>query len=134
MTLADQARKIPGVAAAESALTGMRATEHDLPIDDYDKQNTRDIVAKLPTVSQHELRVIGAYETKHKNRVTVSDEIARLAGVEPWPDYDEQNVADITAVLADHDAQTARNLGSYERKHKDRAGVLEAVASRIAGK
>ena len=40
-------REIPGVAAAEGALTGAVATAQDLPIADYDKQTAHDIAAKL---------------------------------------------------------------------------------------
>jgi hypothetical protein len=39
MSIADKARRVPGVAAAEGAVTGAFATEDDLPINDYDKQN-----------------------------------------------------------------------------------------------
>jgi hypothetical protein len=134
MTLADQARKIPGVAAAESALTGVLTTEYDLPIADYDKQTAHHVVAKLTTVSQHELRMIAAYEAKHENRVTILDRIAALTAIEPWAGYDEQTVADITAALAGHDPQTARVVGVYETRHKDRAGVREAVVRHTAGK
>jgi hypothetical protein len=134
MTLADQARKIPVVAAAASALTGVLTHEGDLPIADYDKQNADDIVAKLTTVSQHELRTIGAYEAKHQNRVTITDRIAALTHVEPWAGYDEQTVADIVTALAHRDAETTRSVGTYERAHKDRTGVLDAVHSHTAGK
>jgi hypothetical protein len=121
------------VATVENAITGVLTAEQDLPIADYDKQNAHDIVARLKTVSQYELRMIGAYEAKHENRVTITDRVAALTGVEPWSGYDEQNVADVTAALADHDAHTARKVSSYERGHKDRAGVLEAVESHTAG-
>ena len=47
MSIADKARKIPGVAAAEGALTGAVATAQDVPIADYDKQTADDIAAKL---------------------------------------------------------------------------------------
>jgi hypothetical protein len=134
MTLADQARKIPGVTAIEGAVTGVLTSEKDLPIADYDKQTAHDIVAQLKTVSQRELRLIGAYEAKHENRVTITNRITALTGVEPWSGYDKQNVAGITAALAGHDAQTARNAGSYERGHRDRAGVLEAVEGHTARK
>jgi hypothetical protein len=38
MSIADQAHKVPGVAAVEGAVTGPVATEQDPPIADYDKQ------------------------------------------------------------------------------------------------
>src|SRR5512144_2852043 len=92
MSIADKARKIPGVAAAEGAVTGAIATEQDLPIADYDKQTADDIASKLKGFSQRELRMIGAYEIKHNNRATITDRIAKLTGEEPWSGYDEQSV------------------------------------------
>ena len=41
MSISDSARKIPGVAAAEGAITGALATEQDLPIAGFDKQTPR---------------------------------------------------------------------------------------------
>ncbi len=38
MSISDNARKIPGVVAAEGALTGALATEDDLPIAGYDER------------------------------------------------------------------------------------------------
>jgi hypothetical protein len=132
MSIADKARKIPGVAAAEGALTGAVATEQDLPIADYDKQTAHDIAAKLKGFSQRELRMIGAYEIKHENRATITDRIAKLTGEEPWSGYDEQSVDAITTALADADSATARKVLAYERDHKGRAGVLD-TADRHAG-
>jgi hypothetical protein len=132
MSIAHKVRKIPGVAAAEGALTGAIATEQDLPIADYDKQTADDIAAKLKGFSQRELRMIGAYELKHENRTTITDKIAKLTGEEPWSGYDEQSVDAITTALADADSATARKVLAYERDHKDRAGVLD-TAGRHAG-
>jgi hypothetical protein len=134
VTLADQARKIPGVAAAERALNSVRTTEHDLPIADYDNVTARNIIAKLKMVSQHDLRMLGAYEAKHANRVTITNRIATLTGTEPWSGYDEQNSAEITAALAAHDAHTASDVRSYERRHKNRADVIAALATHAGRK
>lgn len=131
MSIADKARKIPGVAAAEGALTGAVATEQDLPIADYDKQTAHDIAAKLKGFSQRELRMIGAYEIKHENRATITDRIAKLTGEEPWSGYDEQSVDAITTALNDTDALTAQEVKRYERDHKSRAGVIETAEKRI---
>ena len=54
MTIADKARRIPGVAAVQSIVTGAFATERDLPIADYDKQTADAIAARLKGFSQHE--------------------------------------------------------------------------------
>jgi hypothetical protein len=128
MSIADKARKIPGVAAAEGAVTGAIATEQDLPISDYDKQTADDIAAKLNGFSQRQLRMIDAYEIKHQNRATITDRIAKLTGEAPWAGYDEQSVDAITTALADADSATAAKVLAYERDHKDRAGVLDAAS------
>jgi hypothetical protein len=127
MSFADKARKIPGVAAAEGAITGAIATADDLPIKDYDKLTAADITAKLKGFSQRELRMIDAYERKHENRATITDRIAKLTGDEPWPGYDEQSADTIATALRDADEDTARSVRAYERDRKARAGVLEAT-------
>jgi hypothetical protein len=127
MSITDKARKIPGVAAAEGAITGAVATEQDLPIADYDKHTAQDIAGKLHGFSQRELRTIGAYEAKRENRATITDKIAKLTGDQPWSGYDEQSVDAITRALADSDADTARQVQAYERDHKNRAGILDAA-------
>jgi uncharacterized protein (UPF0335 family) len=131
MSISESARKIPGVAAAEGAITGALATEQDLPIANYDKQTAEDIAARLNSFSQRELRMIDAYERKRENRATITDRIAKLTGEEPWSGYDEQSVDAITTALNDKDALTAQEVKAYERDHKSRAGVIEAAEKRI---
>jgi len=131
MTIADSARKIPGVAAAEGAVSGALATEQDLPIADYDKQTAEDIAAKLNGFSQRELRMIDAYERKRENRATITDKIAKLTGEEPWSGYDEQSVDAIATALYETTTTTAREVKAYERDHQGRTGVIEAADRRI---
>lgn len=128
MSIADKARRIPGVAAVEGALNGAVATEQDLPIKDYDKQTATDIAAKLKGFSQRELRMIDAYERRRENRATITDKIAKLSGEEPWTGYDEQSVETITTALRHADKDTARTVRAYERDRKGRSGVLDAAA------
>ena len=134
MGITDTARKIPGVAAAEGAVTGALATEQDLPITGYDKQSADDIASKLKGFSQRQLRMIDAYERKNQDRATITDKIAKLTGEEPWSGYDEQSVDDITAALNDTDALTAQEVKEYERSHKARASVIENAEKRIDGR
>ena len=129
--IADTARKIPGVAAAEGAVTGALATEQDLPVQDYDKQSAEDIARKLKGFSQRELRTIDAYERKHENRATITDKIAKLTGDEPWSGYDELSAEAVAKAVSDGDQERAKKVRSYERHHKDRAGVIEAAGRRI---
>jgi len=131
MSIADKARRIPGVAAVEGAITGAVAREQELPIKDYDKQTAADITARLKGFSQRELRMIDAYERKHENRATITDKIAKLTGEEPWSGYDEQSVDEINAVLREADKDTAQTVRAYERDRKARSGVLQAAEQRI---
>ncbi|MGI9100387.1 MAG: hypothetical protein ACR2H2_18160 [Solirubrobacteraceae bacterium] len=131
MSIADKARKFPGVAAIEGVITGAMATEQDLPIKDYDKQTAADIAARLKGLSQRELRMIDAYERKHEDRATITDTIAKLTGDEPWSGYDEQSAEDIATAIREADEDTATSVRAYEREHKARAGVLQAADQRI---
>ncbi len=132
--IADAVRKIPGVAAAEGAVTGALATEQDLPIQDYDKQSAEDIARKLKGFSQRELRTIDAYERKHENRATITDKVAKLTGDEPWSGYDELSAEAVAKAVNDGDREHAEKVRSYERTHKDRSGVLEAAGRRMDAK
>ena len=131
MSISDSARKIPGVAAAEGAVTGAFANEQDLPIADYDNQTAADIASRLNGFSQRELRLIDAYERKRENRATITDKIAKLSGDEPWSGYDEQSVEAVATALYETTADTARKVKAYERDHKGRTGVIEAADTRV---
>jgi len=132
MSISDSARRIPGVAQAEGAITGAFATEGDLPIADYDKQSAEDIASRLKGFSQRELRLIDAYERKRENRATITDRVGKLLGEQPWAGYDEQDVDAVAAKLDTVDSDTARDVKRYERDRKDRAGVIQAADKRLA--
>jgi ferritin-like metal-binding protein YciE len=129
---ARNARKIPGLARAEGELKGMVAAESDLPIAGYDELSAEEIIAKLPELSQIDLSKIDAYERRHDSRKTVFDRIASLRADEPWPGYDELTVDEIRVVLSEADEATSKDVADYERRHKHRRGVLDAVAPVLA--
>jgi len=129
---ARQARKIPGVAQAEGELKGAVASEQDLAIDNYDSLNVDDVVGQLTELSQIDLAKIDAYERKHENRSTVLSRIDSLRGNEPWPGYDELTVDEIKKALARADTKQSREVREYERRHKEREGVLQ-TAEQLAG-
>ncbi|HSD80767.1 MAG TPA: DUF892 family protein [Solirubrobacteraceae bacterium] len=122
-----QARKVPGVARAEGQIKGAVASERDLAIAGYDSLTAEEITAKLPELSQIELAKIDAYERKNENRSTVLSRIGSLRGNEPWAGYDELTAAEVQAVLSEGDDDRAVQVRSYERAHKNRAGVLKAA-------
>jgi ferritin-like metal-binding protein YciE len=129
---ARQARKVPGVAQAEGELKGAIASEQDLAIANYDSLNADEIVGKLSELSQIDLAKVDAYERRHENRSTVLGRIDSLRKDEPWPGYDELTVDEIRKTLARADAKQSREVREYERRHKERQGVLQ-TADQLAG-
>jgi ferritin-like metal-binding protein YciE len=124
---ARQARKVPGVAQAEGEIKGAVASERDLAIARYDSLTADEIAGRLSNLSQIDLAKVDAYERKQQNRTTVLSRITSLRGDEPWPGYDELTAAEVQAVLSEGDDDRAQQVRSYERAHKNRAGVLNAA-------
>jgi ferritin-like metal-binding protein YciE len=129
---ARQARRVPGVAQAEGELKGAVAAEQDLAIANYDSLNADEVVGQLSQLSQIDLAKVDAYERRHENRSTVLSRIDSLRGDEPWPGYDELTVDEIGKTLARADAKQSRQVREYERRHKERQGVLQ-TAEQLAG-
>jgi ferritin-like metal-binding protein YciE len=125
--VARKARKVPGVAQAEGEIKGAVASEGDLAIADYDSVTADEITSRLPGLSQIDLAKIDAYERRGENRTTVLNRISTLRGDEPWPGYDEQNASEVQSALSAGDEQLAAKVRSYERAHKNRAGVVKAA-------
>jgi len=121
---ARQARKVPGVAQVEGQVKGAVASEQDLAIPGYDELTAQEIHDKLSKLSQIDLAKIDSYERKNHNRTTVLSRITALRGSEPWPGYDELNVSEIKAVLGEGDEDRIKQVGAYERSHKNRAAVI----------
>jgi ferritin-like metal-binding protein YciE len=124
---ARQARKVPGVAQAEGQVKGALAGEADLAIARYDALTADEITGKLSELSQIDLAKIDSYERKHQHRTTVLSRITALRGNEPWAGYDELTAAEVQAVLSEGDEDRAKQVHTYERAHKNRAGVLKAA-------
>jgi ferritin-like metal-binding protein YciE len=127
-----QSRKVPGVAQAEGQIKGAVATEADLAIPRYDQLTADEIIGKLAALSQIDLAKVDAYERKNENRTTVLNRISTLRGDEPWPGYDELTADEVQAVLSEGDDDRAEQVRSYERSHKNRAGVLRATERELA--
>jgi hypothetical protein len=129
---ARQARKVPGVARTEGQVKGAVANEDDLAISRYDQLTAEEIAGKLASLSQIDLAKVDAYERKNENRATVLSRISTLRAEEPWPGYDELTADEVQAVLSEGDVDRAQQVRSYERSHKNRAGVLKAAERELA--
>jgi ferritin-like metal-binding protein YciE len=129
---ARKARKVPGVAQAEGQVKGALASEGDLAIIGYGKLTATEITEKLAHLSQVDLAKIDSYERKNENRTTILSRITSLRGNEPWPGYDDLSVDEIRAVLDKGDQDRVKRVRSYERSHKNRAGVIDASERELA--
>jgi len=127
-----QARKVPGVAQAEGQIKGAVASEDDLAIARYDKLTAEEITGKLAELSQIDLAKIDSYERKNQNRTTILSRVTSLRGDEPWAGYDELTADEVQAVLSEGDDDRVEQVRSYERSHKNRAGVLKAAERELA--
>jgi ferritin-like metal-binding protein YciE len=127
-----QARKVPGAARTEGQLKGAVATVDDLAIARYDQLTAEEIAGKLASLSQIDLAKVDAYERKNENRATVLSRITTLRAEEPWPGYDELTADEVQSVLSEGDDDRAQQVRSYERSHKNRAGVLKAAERQLA--
>lgn len=129
---ARSARKVPGVALVEGEIKGAVASEGDLALAGYDKLTAAEVVDRLGQLSQIELAKIDAYERRNHARSTILGKIATLRDQEPWPGYDELNVEEIRATLSDGGEDRLGEVRSYERSHKNRAGVIQVTERDMA--
>ena len=129
---ARNARKVPGVAQAEGQIKGAVASEGDLAIAGYDALTADEVNTKLTGLSQIDLAKIDSYERRNQNRTTVLGRITSLRGNEPWAGYDELTGAEVQTALSAGDDDRAKQTRSYERSHKNRAGVLKAAERELS--
>jgi ferritin-like metal-binding protein YciE len=125
-------------AKRSTAATGSRSTKRtaattpaapatDLPIANYDALTAEEIQGRLRELSQTELITLRTYERGAESRQTVLERIDTLVEDEPWTGYDAQNVEQVSAALANADEDRRKAVREYERRHKERAGVIEAT-------
>jgi hypothetical protein len=123
--------KAPKTAPVTKAAEPPKAVE--APIADYDAMTADELIAKLPEASQSTLAQVAAYEKANASRATVLDRVAALTGPEPVPGYDDLSVDEVQKLVADGDEALATAVRDYERRHKGRAGVIEATKRQTSG-
>jgi hypothetical protein len=103
-----------------------------LPITGYDSLTAAQVVTQLRKLSQRELAKVERYEKRHRSRQTVLNRVGSLRENEPWRGYDEATVDEVRKKLANADEDRARAVRDYERRHRDRKGVMEAARRTVA--
>ena len=113
--------------AAKPAARAATAAAPTAPISGYDDLTAEQIVAKLPEQPQTVLAKIATYEQAKDKRATVLQRIAALTGPEPAPGYDALTADDAQKLVTNGSATLAAAVRDYERRHKDRASVIETA-------
>ena len=124
-----------GADSAEGASRASRAPRKSAqaaPISRYDSLTAAEVIERLPNLSQRELAEVERYEKRHESRRTVLTRIESLREKEPWRGYDDEKVEQIRKKLADADDERAKRVRDYERRHRDRKGVMEAARRAVA--
>jgi hypothetical protein len=117
---------------AKAAAPAAKPAKPAPPIEGYDGFTAEQLIAKLPELSQTVLTEVRRHERANAKRATVLERVEALQGPEPAPGYDELTVEDITKLLAGATPELTASVREYERRHKGRAGVLQATEPKTA--
>lgn len=101
----------------------------DAPLPGYEQMSQKELVAELHHHSQAELAEIEHYERAHGSRTRVLNKLHYLRQSEPLPSYDTLSPEEIAAALEKADLATIDHVRAYERKFRDRPGVLDAISA-----
>jgi hypothetical protein len=100
-------------------------------IPDYDSLSVEQIRERLARLPQAELATVEAYERATRNRTPVLEAIRDLHGREPWPGYDEMNIAEVRSRMHGSDLDRIRAVLDYERSHRGRSSILNAPEAQV---
>lgn len=130
----------------------------DFPIDRYDQLRVTEILPLLANLGSEDLKMVREEEAAGKARASILARIdgllARTGGARPpaakrpaakkapskaaanlpIDDYDNLNVAQIVARLANLNPAELRQVRTYEKRHKNRAGVLTRIEGALRGR
>jgi ferritin-like metal-binding protein YciE len=122
---APRSRKATVAPRPGGRITGVRASESQLPIRSYETQTADEVLEKLAGLSQVDLAKIDSFERQHENRSSILSRIAALRGGEPGPGYHERAASETTSV-AGYEKPAAPG-GLYEGMREGRDSVLEST-------
>jgi hypothetical protein len=98
----------------------------DLPIEDYDLKPVEVLMDEFHRLNRAELFRIENYERQHQNRGIVLESIrTELRG--PMDGYDDLSEPEIVDQLDNYCSDDLEAIMNYERNHKRRKGIMEAI-------
>jgi hypothetical protein len=115
-----------------AAAAGLPAAS-TLAIEGYDRLAVWKILARLPQLSQVEMSTVETYERAHGQRDAVLQKLHYLRSDEPLAGYDAMSADAISAALKDADLASIDRVRFYERRLRNRDGVLADIERARAG-
>jgi hypothetical protein len=101
------------------------------PIARYDALTAAEVVGRLRALTQSELAKVERYEKRGEGRQTILKRVASLREKEPWRGYDSATVKEVRERLARAKADRVTAVRDYERRHRNRTGVMDAARRRL---
>jgi hypothetical protein len=116
--------------AKRRARSGASA-RNDQPIARYDALTAAEVVGRLRALTQSELAKVERYEKRGEERQTILKRVGSLREKEPWRGYDTATVKEVRERLARAKQDRVTAVRDYERRHRNRTGVMEAARRRL---
>jgi hypothetical protein len=118
-------------APAKGKERGGKGARIDQPLARYDSLTAAEVVGRLRALTQSELAKVERYERQGNGRQTILRRVAALREQEPWRGYDLATVKEVNEKLARAKADRVTAVRDYERRHRNRRGVLDAARRRL---
>jgi hypothetical protein len=116
--------------AKRKAQRGKSSRNHQ-PLARYDSLTAAEVVSRLRALTQNELTKVERYERGGDGRQTILKRVAALREKEPWRGYDTATVKEVREKLARAKSDRVTAVRDYERRHRNRTGVMNAVRRRL---
>jgi hypothetical protein len=126
-----RARRESAPAPAKRQARSGATSRNDQPIARYDALTAAEVVGRLRALTQSELAKVERYEKRGEERQTILKRVASLREKEPWRGYDTATVKEVRERLARAKEDRVTAVRDYERRHRNRTGVMDAARRRL---
>jgi hypothetical protein len=118
-------------APAQGKDRGGQGSRSDQPLAGYDSLTAAEVVGRLRALTQSELAKVERYERQGDGRQTILRRVAALREQEPWRGYDSATVKEVNEKLTRAKPDRVTAVRDYERRHRNRRGVMDAARRRL---
>src|SRR4051794_5720409 len=107
------------------------SSANEPPLARYDALTAAEVVDRLRALTQKELASVERYEKRGDGRQTILRRVAALREKEPWRGYDEATVKEVKEKLARAKVDRVTAVRDYERRHRNRSGVMDVARRKL---